>query len=117
MLTTFYREVLKMPQQEIERQKASLAWPSRLAAAHTMPRELRAEAAYDFEAVRFADLKVPTLLLLGSESPRYFETAAHAVHAALPNSRIIIMPGQQHVAMDAAPELFVHEVTSFLSES
>jgi hypothetical protein len=36
------------------------------------------------------------------------------VNAALPNSHIVVMPGQQHVAMDTNPELFVEEVLRFL---
>ncbi|WP_255342093.1 alpha/beta fold hydrolase [Methanoculleus sp. MH98A] len=38
------------------------------------------------------------------------------MHAALPNSRVVVMPGQQHVAMSAAPELFMRLVTGFLTE-
>jgi pimeloyl-ACP methyl ester carboxylesterase len=37
------------------------------------------------------------------------------VNAALPNSRIVVMPGQGHIAMDTAPDLFLREVLSFLS--
>lgn len=38
-----------------------------------------------------------------------------AVHAALPNSRVVVTPGQQHVAMSAAPELFIHPVLHLIS--
>jgi pimeloyl-ACP methyl ester carboxylesterase len=31
-------------------------------------------------------------------------------HETLPNSRIVVLPGQQHIAMDTAPDLFVHTV-------
>ena len=34
--------------------------------------------------------------------------------AALPNARAVVMPGQQHIAMDTNPELFAGEVVSFL---
>jgi hypothetical protein len=37
------------------------------------------------------------------------------VSAALPTTRIAVMPGQQHVAMDTAPELFLNAVIGFLS--
>jgi pimeloyl-ACP methyl ester carboxylesterase len=40
-----------------------------------------------------------------------------AVAAALPHSQIVVMPGQQHIAMDIAPELFLHEVLTFLTGS
>jgi pimeloyl-ACP methyl ester carboxylesterase len=36
------------------------------------------------------------------------------VSAALPNSRVVVLPGQQHIAMDTAPDLFVREVVAFL---
>ena len=38
-------------------------------------------------------------------------------HAALPNSRIVVLPDQQHIAMDTAPDLFVSEVQTFLIEA
>jgi hypothetical protein len=41
----------------------------RVAAAHTIPRELRAVKAYGFDPERFRDLGVPTLLLSGGTSP------------------------------------------------
>ena len=33
----------------------------------------------------------------------------------LPNCRTAVMPGQRHIAMYAAPDLFVHEVVTFLT--
>jgi pimeloyl-ACP methyl ester carboxylesterase len=72
------------------------AWPARLAAAHTLPRELRAHEGYRFEAGRFKKLKTPTLLLLGGDSPGFFKAALEAVDAVLPDSRVVVMPGQQH---------------------
>jgi hypothetical protein len=32
----------------------------------------------------------------------------------LPDSGIVVMPGQQHIAMYTAPDLFLHEVLTFL---
>jgi pimeloyl-ACP methyl ester carboxylesterase len=61
-------------------------------------------------------LPISTLLLLGGDSPHFFKAALEAVDTALPNSRIIVMPGQQHIAIDSAPELFVREVMAFLTE-
>lgn len=44
------------------------------------------------------------------------QQATQAIHQALPHSRIAVLPGQQHVAMDTAPDLFVREVMRFLLE-
>jgi hypothetical protein len=53
--------------------------------------------------------------LLGGDSPPIFRQVIDVVSPALPASRIAVMPGQQHVAMDTAPELFLKEVIAFLS--
>jgi pimeloyl-ACP methyl ester carboxylesterase len=116
VLTTFMREVVRMPAHELELFQSSPAFPSRVAAAHTLPRELRAHEAYRFEPERFKNLHIPTLLLLGGDSPTFFKAAIEAANAALPNSRIVVLPGQQHIAIDTAPDMFVHEVLAFLSE-
>ncbi len=116
VLTMHYRELVGMSPDEIEPFKASPAWPERLAIAHTLPREMRAEERYTFDARRFNDLHVPTLLLQGGDSPDVLKGSTEAVDAALPNSRIVVMSGQQHIAMYTAPELFVGEVMQFLEE-
>jgi pimeloyl-ACP methyl ester carboxylesterase len=116
VLTVFMQEVVRMPPHEFELFRASPAWPARVAAAHTLPRELRAHERYRFTAQRFNGLTIPTLLLVGGDSPFFFKAAIEVVAAALPNSRTVILPGQQHIAMDTAPDLFVHEVMTFLQE-
>jgi pimeloyl-ACP methyl ester carboxylesterase len=64
--------------------------------------------------VKFADLGVSVLLMLGGESPPIFPAAIEAADAALPDSRVVVLPGQQHIAMDTNPELFLSEVLAFL---
>ncbi|MDF2975894.1 MAG: alpha/beta hydrolase [Actinomycetospora sp.] len=88
-------------------------WRARVAAAHTVPRELRASKAYRFDPERFRDLAVPTLLLTGSESAPGYRRAVEAVDAALPDSRIVEMPGQGHGAVDTGTDLFTTEVLRF----
>jgi len=39
-----------------------------------------------------------------------------AALGALPDARIAVMPGQQHTAMNTAPELFLREVLDFFLE-
>lgn len=116
VLTTLFREVVMMPPHEIEALKSSPTWPVRVASAHNAVREARAEEHYEFKAERFKDLHTPTLLLQGGDSPSFLKTITEAINAALPNSRIAVMPGQQHIAMTTAPELFLHEVITFLTE-
>jgi pimeloyl-ACP methyl ester carboxylesterase len=116
VLTTFLREVVRMPSHELELVQTSPAWPARVAVAHTLPRELRAHERYRFKPERFKNCHNPTLLLLGGDSPGFFKAAIEVLNDALPNSRVVVLPGQQHIAMETAPELFVHEVLSFLKD-
>jgi hypothetical protein len=53
-------------------------------------------------------------LLLGGDSPVYFRAAIDAVERAVSGSRVEILPGQQHVAINAAPEMFASKVLAFL---
>jgi pimeloyl-ACP methyl ester carboxylesterase len=114
---TFVRDVVKMPSHELEQWRTTPVFPARVAVAHTIPREFRAVEDYQFEPERFQHLNVPVLLLLGGDSPPFFRKNIENWHAALPNSRIVVLPGQQHIAMDTAPDLFVNEVQTFLTEA
>jgi len=116
LLTVLYREIVMMPQDEFDQLRASPLWPARLAAAHTVVRESRAEEQYVFDVAQFKELRTPTLLLLGGDSLPFFKKVAETIAAALPHSRIAVLPRQQHVAMYAAPDLFLQEVLNFLAE-
>jgi hypothetical protein len=54
--------------------------------------------------------------MLGGDSPFFFKAAIETLSATLPNCRVAVLPGQQHIAMDTAPELFIREVMAFLNE-
>jgi pimeloyl-ACP methyl ester carboxylesterase len=116
LLTLFYRENVGMSPEEIEQFKSSPAWPERLAAAQTLPRELRAVERYRIDPQRFKNLQAPTLLLRGGDSPDFEKESADFLKDNLPNSRIAELPGQQHIAMYTAPELFLQAVLAFLTE-
>jgi pimeloyl-ACP methyl ester carboxylesterase len=117
-LLCFFREVVRASEAELAVLKNHPAWAARVAAAHTITREADAEERYGLDLSRFEELKVPTLLIVGGASPDYFSEAAAMLGAVIPDSRIHVMPGQQHIAMDTAPAQFIDIVVSFaLSES
>ena len=115
VVTTFFRDVPRLPPAEIEMVQSLPNWPARVAAAHTIPRELGIETTYRWQPERFSELRTPTLLLVGGDSPPFLKKASDAVQQALPSSQIVVMPGQQHTAMNTAPELFLREVFAFLN--
>ncbi len=112
VLATQFREVVKMPESELQVLRSDPSWQARLKAAHTVPREM--EVSYILEAARFRHMKTPTLLLLGSESPPFLEAGTRSLKAALPDSRVGVLRGQAHAAITTAPGLFAEEVLRFL---
>ncbi|MGY1780639.1 alpha/beta fold hydrolase [Geodermatophilus sp. SYSU D01036] len=105
-----------VPADQLARMRALPSWPHRVAAAHTVVREVRAHDGYRLRPERFADLDVPTLLLVGSDSPAAEVESAATVAAALRGSRVVTVAGQGHVAMLTAPDLFATEVLAFLHD-
>ena len=116
-VTTFYREVVRTSENDLRTLRALPNWPGRIAAAHTIPREMKSSDEYRFKASRFAGFDTPTLLLVGGESPAHFRDAVKAVHAAIPSAHVAVLPGQQHAAMNTAPEIFLRQVIGFLQRA
>jgi pimeloyl-ACP methyl ester carboxylesterase len=118
-LTTFYRDIVLMSPEELEMMRSLPVWPARVALAPTIPHEMRAFESYisDFDPARLGNLRTPALLLLGGDSPAPEKAAAEALDAALPDSRIVVMPHQAHIAHRTAPDLFAREVVQFLTQA
>jgi pimeloyl-ACP methyl ester carboxylesterase len=115
VVTTFFRDVALLSPGALDLLRAAPEWPERLAAAHTIPREMRASTSYVLDPTRFSTVDTPVLLLLGGDSPAIFKRPSERVRAAVPGSRIALLPGQQHVAMSTAPALFLQEVLAELT--
>jgi pimeloyl-ACP methyl ester carboxylesterase len=113
-LVLFLREGPKMPEHELAAYRQLPMWPTRIQLAPTIPRELKVDWTYDFNVKKFTNLQVPTMFLLGGDSPQSFHKGTILLNSALPNSKIVPLPGQQHIAMDMDPDLFINEVLQFL---
>lgn len=115
VVTTFFREVVRMPPEELDVMREQDSWRFRVAAAHTIPRELRIADDYQPDFTHFATLGVPTLLLVGGDSPPFLVEPTRRLHESIPESHHVVMPGQQHIAMNTAPDLFLEHVIDFLT--
>jgi pimeloyl-ACP methyl ester carboxylesterase len=104
-VTVAFRERVGLSPAGIDALRQLPSWASRIAAAPTVPRELELDATLAFDPATCGDLTVPTLLLLGERSPAGQRSIVHAIDEALPNSRIAVLPGQDHMAQATAPEL------------
>ncbi len=76
-----------------------------------------------FHAFAYEDLRdvlpridVPTLLLYGDQDVRSPLSVAEDLHAQIPPSRLVVMPGVGHVSNIEAAERFNTEVRRFLRE-
>ncbi len=114
-MTLFCREIAQMSEDELALYRRSPLWTERLPLATTIAREMATEQRYHFDAAGFAGLTLPTLLLLGSDSPSIYREGVEIVNAALPHSQIAQLPGQQHIAHHTAPDLLVRAVVDFLT--
>ena len=116
-LETFFTKVLRMPEADIARARTLPSWPARLALAHTLPRELRASRAYRYDATRFREHRIPTLIVLGGESPQRYKDTTALLHESLAGSKVAVLAGQGHGGIDGAPELFAATVMDFLERN
>lgn len=114
VVETFMREVVRMSDREIEGMRRTSTWNARLALAHTIPREVGVASSYQFRAEGFAQVRVPTLFLVGSRSPAYLHTVVATARAAVAGSQVESLLGQGHVAMATGPHIFLEKVLAFL---
>jgi pimeloyl-ACP methyl ester carboxylesterase len=98
----FLTEGVGVPPAGVARMKASPAWPSLTALAHTLRYD--ATLTRDPEALLAlgARVKVPTLLMAGEKSEAWMRTGVARLAAAVPGARPETLAGQTH-DVQAAP--------------
>jgi pimeloyl-ACP methyl ester carboxylesterase len=104
--------------EEIARTRALPDFAERVAAAATVPREIRGFDAYwsaHLSDARWTTLGVPVLLLIGELSREAMEPRALELAARLPRASVRILPGQGHVAYHTAPDLLADEIAQWLA--
>jgi pimeloyl-ACP methyl ester carboxylesterase len=114
VIVQFFREVLRVPDDQLSAMRALPAWSARVDAAPTILREERAVTAYRLDRSRLATSVVPTLLLAGSASLEFLRASTDALAELLPDVEVAVLEGQGHTAMDTAPQLFADTVLGFL---
>jgi pimeloyl-ACP methyl ester carboxylesterase len=111
-LETAYRELVMLTEEEIDGVRAQPSWPARVAAVHTIVREEETFSASMFDPEQATEVTVPTLLLVGSESP--WLPQVDTVAAALPDARVAVLEGHGHIADLLAPEAVAEPLLDFL---
>jgi pimeloyl-ACP methyl ester carboxylesterase len=92
------------------------AWDRIRAGVPTAPRELRALVAEPLDLGHAQPVHVPVLLLVGelTTSPVVLDRLDE-LERGLPDSRRVTLPGQRHLAIGFAPQLFADLVASFFA--
>jgi pimeloyl-ACP methyl ester carboxylesterase len=108
------RRVVGMDDAAIAAYRANPIWPARVAAAHTVPRELVAARVDPPE--RFAGLATPVLLVAGTASPPVFRAGAAELAGLLADAHLVTIEGAAHAAHHTHPEAFVEAVEAFLRD-
>jgi pimeloyl-ACP methyl ester carboxylesterase len=116
VVETIFRELELMSDEDMQAFKAAPSWPGRVAAAHTITREVRAETRARLDPEVAGRITVPVLLLTGEHSSDPSKGDIEAVAAALPDVRIVVLEGQEHVADVLVPEVFAEHVLAFLAD-
>jgi pimeloyl-ACP methyl ester carboxylesterase len=114
-VVTFLREVVKVSPSEVAAMKSRPSWPGLVATIDSQPRQMRALAAYRFDAKRMNSVSMPTLLVTGSDTVSSdLKRAISSLRASMPNPTLLVLEGQQHNAMDNVPRMFTEAMTNFL---
>ena len=117
VVETLFRDLESMSEEDLSALRAAPSWPGRVAAAHTITRECRAERGARLDPEQAAKITVPVLLLTGENSSDSSKADIETVAAALPDARIVVLEGQEHVADILVPKTFSEYVMAFLRES
>jgi pimeloyl-ACP methyl ester carboxylesterase len=90
-----------IPAEMVAGMKSSPYWPAMEAVAHTLAYEAAIIGPGPVPVDRLAAVTVPTLVLVGSDSPDRMQTAARAVADALPAAQLQTLRGQAHGQVDS----------------
>lgn len=114
LLATFMTEIVGMTAEELGAYRANPIWPTRVAAAGTIPRELRAAADAAASLERLGSVRQPVLQLLGSASLPIFREATMALDARLGDGRFVEIADARHAAHHTHPEAVLEAVQAFI---
>jgi len=117
-VVTFQTEVGNQSPSEIAAMKARPSWSALVATIDSHPRQMRALAAYRFDAGRMNAVTMPTMLLIGGDTASpHMKRAISSLEASLPDSTVVVLEGQQHNAMDGAREALAAAIIDFAAET
>lgn len=112
----FQREVVMQSPEELARMKTRPNYAGLVATIAAHPRQMKALAAYKFDARRMKSVKMPTLLLVGEVTPSpYARQSIAALKDSLPNPTLVVLKDQEHNAMEGGRDALAKAILDFAS--
>ncbi len=115
VIREFLHQIAGYDEAAIEELTGTPVWEARRGIVPTVPRELRAALAHRFDRAALGELAMPTLLLVGTESPAWARRSVDACADAIPRAETRVLDGQGHGANMTAPDLLAAELGRFLA--
>lgn len=112
-----FREILGVSDSDIAAMRATPEWQGRLAVAHTVAREARAEQDWVWQPGQFDGIDAATLLLSGSDSPDELKDITVSAAAAIPGARVLVLDGHAHFAHRRNPAEVAAIIREFCDQS
>ena len=107
-------DVVGLPENEIADMRAAANWPERVAYAPTIAREARINDGWEWRPDGFSEIRVPTVLLTGSETAPELAGVTSAAAAAIPGARVHVLQGHGHMAVRFAPAVVADVLRDWL---
>jgi pimeloyl-ACP methyl ester carboxylesterase len=98
-------EIVHVPAEAVAGLRQAPVWPGMAALTPTWVREIAAIDGLEPGVERYAGISAPVLCLLGELTAAHHVAATRALAGVLPQLRTETLPGQEHFAHMAAPEL------------
>ncbi|MGW6005795.1 alpha/beta fold hydrolase [Oerskovia enterophila] len=111
------RNFLRLPDPAIEDFRRSPLWAPRAALTPTWGREVRAIDTFDADLTRFSTLNLPTMLLVGQDSPTPLVATSRLLAKSLPDAQLTELTGQAHDAYLTGTELIASHLSNFINST
>lgn len=113
-LSGFLAGIVGLSDEALASYRAEAVWPARVAAAHTILRELEAEVSPAAGLEALGRVTVPVLLILGGSSRSPFALGTQALARRLRDATVVEIEGAAHAAHHTHVAEFAAAVEGFL---
>lgn len=112
-LRVLLMDIIGMPAEEVDFMRQSPAWAARIESVHTVARECRADQDFSLDESRLGSIEASVLVISGGTNPANKQAVASRLASLMPNARLLMLPGEGHVAHHTAPGRLTEAVLEF----